>query len=365
MVRVLAVLTHVKPTTFSYELSEALAATDGIEVTIVSYYDAAVEGTAMAPDSAVEFVPLNADSRFDPAAIRHLRWILRTRSYDVLHTHHNFVGSLARLLAPRGTTIVDTEHADHERHYSLPQVLVNAATLPRADRVVANSRRTLESLYRFERLGLDDERFAVIYNGIDVDRIDRVLAEPGNPYGIDGTRITTIGRLSETKNQSTLLRAFASVAEEHPESRLTIVGDGPLREDLESLAGSLGVRERVEFTGFVDREEVYRILAASDLYVQPSHSEGFCVALVEAMACNLPVVVSDIPVLHEVVDEAGSYAAPTEPAAFADRLRRLLADDDLRAAFADRASDRARTEFPLERTADAYAELYRALLEPS
>ncbi|MDG5759866.1 glycosyltransferase family 4 protein [Natronococcus sp. A-GB1] len=365
MVRVLAVLTHVKPTTFSYELCEALAAIDGIEVTIVSYYDAAVEETAMAPDSAVEFVPLNASSRLDPTAIAHLRWVLRTRSYDVLHTHHNFVGSLARLLAPRGTKIVDTEHADHERHYSLPQVLVNAATLPRADRVVANSRRTLKSLYWFERLGLDDEQCSVIYNGIDVDRIDRVLERPCDSRGTDGRQITTVGRLSETKNQSTVLRAFASLADEHPESRLTIVGDGPLREELESLADSLGVRARVEFTGFVDREEVYRILVASDLYVQPSLSEGFCVALVEAMACRLPVVVSDVPVLHEVVGEAGSYATPTEPAAFADRLRRLLGDDELRREFAERASDRARTEFPLKRTADAYAELYRELLESS
>lgn len=363
MPRVLAVLAHVSATTFSAELSEALAAIDDLEVTIVSYYDASSAETAMAPDTAVDLVPLGASSRFDPTAIRRLRWALRTRSYDVVHTHHNFVGSLARLLAPRGTPIVDTEHADHEHHYSLPQVLVNAATLPRATRVVANSERTLESLSRIERLGRDDDRFAVIYNGIDTDRIDRVLAESTNPYAIDGRRIATVGRLSETKNQATLLRAFGAIADDAPGTRLTIVGDGPLREDLESLAGSLGVRDRVEFTGFVDREDVYRILAASDLYVQPSLSEGFCVALVEAMACGLPAVVSDLPVLHEVAGDAGVFVPPTAVEAFADRTLGLLADDGRRAEIGRRAAERARREFPIEETARAYAELYADLLE--
>lgn len=363
MPRVLAVLTHVSATTFSSELAEALAAIDDLEVTIVSYYDASVAETAMAPDSAVELVPLGASSRFDPSAIRHLRWVLQRRPYDVLHTHHNFVGSLARLLAPRGTPIVDTEHADHEHHYSLPQVLVNAATLPRADRVVANSERTLASLYRIERVGLADDQCSVIYNGIDTDRIDRVLAGSTTPYAIDGRRIATVGRLSETKNQATLVRAFAAVADEAPDVRLTIVGDGPLREDLEALASSLGVRDRVEFTGFVDREDVYRLLAASDVYVQPSLSEGFCVALVEAMACELPVVVSDLPVLHEVVGDAGDFVPPTDADAFAAQLARLLADDRRRLEAGRRAAERARSEFPIERTARAYRELYAALLE--
>ncbi|AGB38813.1 glycosyltransferase family 4 protein [Natronococcus occultus] len=362
MTRVLVVLSHIRDTTFSYELSERIALADDLDVTVVSYYDASPAEAALAPETNVELIPLGAESRTDPAAIRHLRWVLTTGEYDVLHTHHNFVGSLARLLAPRHIAIVDTEHADHKEHYSLPQVLVNLPTLPRADRIVANSAQTLRSLYAVERL-LTRGRLGVIYNGIDVARIDRAIAIPENPYEIAGARITCVGRFSETKNQSLLLRAFASVASTDTDVRLTLVGDGPLRSDLEALARSLGVRDAVEFTGFIERDAVYQLLAASDLYVQPSLSEGFCMAVVEAMACRLPVVVSDIDVFDEIVGDAGAVANPRRPEAFAKQLRDLLADTDRATALADRAYERARSRFPLEKTAAEYRSLYRELAD--
>jgi L-malate glycosyltransferase len=362
MVHVLVVLSHVRETTFSYELSERLAALDELEVTIVSYFDRTLEEAATVADGSAEIVPLGATSRFDPAAIRGLRWHLANAEYDLLHTHHNLVGSLARALAPRGTTIVDTEHADHKRHYSPAQVLVNAPTLPRADRIVANSEQTLRSLYWFERLPPSPERFDVIYNGVDLTRLDAALEAPREHLDPTDRRITSVGRFSETKNHATLLRAFAHLRADVPDVQLTLVGDGPLREALESLARSLGVRDAVEFTGFVDREAVYRTLATSELYVHPATSEGFCMAVVEAMACRVPVVVGDLEVFHEVVGDAGRFVAPTDPLAFADRMRGLLEDDERRASLADRGFDRARREFPLEKTVEAYASLYASVL---
>jgi L-malate glycosyltransferase len=362
MVRLLVVLTHVRNTTFSYELSERIASADDVDVTVISYYDSSLEDAAVSAETNVEVVPLNAESRFDIAAIRQLRWHLKTRQYDILHTHHNFVGSLARLLAPRGTVIVDTEHADHKQHYSLPQVLVNIPTLPRARRVVGNSEQTLQSLYWFERLVLSQRKLDVIYNGVDVERIDSASTITPNPYEIEGDRITSVGRFSKTKNQSTLLRAFATISSEFPNTRLTLVGDGPLRSELESLAQSLGIEEAVEFTGFIDRDEVYQLLAASDLYVHPSLSEGFCMAVVEAMASNVPVIVSDIEVFYEVVGAAGVYAAPTDPDEFAGRIREFLENPALQTEFAEKAYDRSRSRFHLEKTADEYRELYAELM---
>lgn len=362
MTRVFVVLSHIRDTTFSYELSERIALADDIDVTVVSYYDSSPAEAALAANTNVGLIPLGADSRADPAAIRHLRRVLTIGEYDILHTHHNFVGSLARLLTPREKAIVDTEHADHKDHYSLPQVLVNLPTLPRADRIIANSEQTLRSLYTVERL-LTRNRLGVIYNGIDVDRIDRAIATPDNPYEIPETRITCVGRFSETKNQSLLLRAFASVTTSDADVRLTLVGDGPLRSDLEALAQSLGVRDAVEFTGFIDRDAVYQLLAASDLYVQPSLSEGFCMAVVEAMACRVPVVVSEIDVFHEIVGDAGAFADPRRPEAFAGQLHDLLEDTDRTTALADRAFERARTRFPLEKTATEYRRLYRDLVD--
>ncbi|WP_211330608.1 glycosyltransferase [Halalkalicoccus subterraneus] len=359
---VLALFSHIGHTTIAYDLTERLATATDATVTAVSVFDRSRESIDVPIDDAVTVVALGARSRVDPRAVACLRVLLASGRYDVLHTHHNFVGSLGRLLAPRDLAIVDTEHADHRAHYSLAQNLVNAPTLPRADRVVANSEQTLRSFYRAERWLLRDERLRVIYNGIDTDRIDRALVTSATPFAIDGRRIVTVGRLIGTKDQATLLRAFAALSARQPDVRLTIVGDGPLRTRLEALAADLSISERVEFTGTIEREAVYRMLAASDVFTLPSRSEGFCVAAVEAMACGLPVVASDIPVLHEVIGPVGTFAPVGDAAAFADRLNSLLVDDDARRTAATRLRTRARTRFPLERTVEEYYALYEQLL---
>lgn len=359
---VLVLFSHIGHTTIAYDLTERLATTTDATVTAVSFYDHSRESIEVPIDEAVSVVALGARSRLDPRAIARLRALLTSGRYDILHTHHNFVGSVGRLLSPRELAIVDTEHADHREHYTLVQNLVNAPTLPRADRVVSNSKQTQRSFYPLERWLLREEQLAVIYNGIDIERIDRILTESTNPYAIDGGRITTVGRLIETKDHATLLRAFAALETRYPDLRLTVVGDGPLRGRLESLAESLSIADHVEFTGTIGREDVYRVLAASDAFALSSRSEGFCVAAVEAMACGLPVVASDIPVLHEVIGSAGEFASVGDPEAFADRLDGLLEDDERRDRTAERLRTRARTRFPLDRTVSEYYALYERLM---
>lgn len=359
-VRVLVLLAHVRHTTISYELSARLAARTDLEVTVVSYHDCSLEEIDVPIDDAVTVIPLGARSRLDRRALSRLRSIIRSRKYDLLQTHHNFVGSIGRALAPRDLVVVDTEHADHREHYTLLQNFVNAPTLPFADCVVVNSESTRRSFYAVERALLYRTAVRVIYNGIDIERIDGVLAGD-NSFETDRRRIATVGRMSETKNQATLVRAFAELLEDVPRAHLTLVGDGPLRGQLESLTVELGVEDRVEFTGFIDREDVYRVLEASELFVLPSRSEGFCVAAVEAMACGVPVVVSDIDALHEVVGDAGEFADPTDPDTFVDRMRTVLTDEARRDRLAALARTRARTEFPLDRTVDAYYRLYTSL----
>ncbi|WP_255167311.1 glycosyltransferase [Natrononativus amylolyticus] len=361
--RVLFVLAVIRHTTYAYELAERIDERTPVDVTVVSYEDRSVDDLEVQIPDGLEVVTLGARSRFDPRAIRRLRELLSDPRFDLIHTHHNFVGSLARALAPRGKPLVDTQHADHRGHYSLVQNVVNAATLPRADRIVVNSAATGRSFYPLERRLLSADRVGVIYNGIDLGRLDAALADGGD--GVSGRngdrRVVAVGRMIGTKNFETLIRAVATL--EDPSVHLTLVGDGPRRAALESLAADLGVADRTTFTGTVPREAVYRTVAASDLFVLPSRSEGFCVAAVEAMACGVPVVVSDIPVLREVVGDAGSYADPDDPAAFADRMRDLLENDDARLDAGRRARRRARARFSLDRAADLHARLYRRLLE--
>lgn len=366
--RVAVLLTHIGHTTISYELAERTGRDTDADVTVICYEVESLEEVEVPVDTdAVDIVTLGADHRFDPRAIRRLRSLLASGEFDLLHTHHNFVGSLGRALAPRDLPIVDTEHADHRLHYSPAQNAVNDATLWRADRVVANSRATLNSFYPHERLLVPAWKRRVIYNGVDLDAIDKARTGGGNgeedrnDWETDRPRVVTVGRLIGTKNHSTLIEAFDDVRDSVPDAELLIVGDGPQRESLERLVAARRLGEHVRFTGTIPRKEVYRVLDASDVFALPSRSEGFCVALVEAMACGLAPVVSDIPVLHEVAGEAAAYADPGDPTAFAMEIRRLLLNPEARRTLGAAADRRARSEFPLDNAVERYYHLYETL----
>ncbi|WP_114576286.1 glycosyltransferase family 4 protein [Saliphagus sp. LR7] len=365
MVRICVLLSSIRHTTIPYELSKKLNQEPDLNITIVSYTDKSIKEIEISPDTtSIAIKPLGANSRFDPIAIRDLRELLATGEFDLLHTHHNFVGALGRALAPREMTIVNTEHADHRIHFSTLQNAVNGTTLRRSDCVVANSRATLDSFYRYERLLVPARKRRVIYNGVDLDKIDTALAKP-NPWLTNRPRITTVGRLIPTKNHRTLVTAFETVRETVPDVELVIVGDGPERASLEDMVDNRGLGDQIRFTGTVPRVDVFRILDASDVFALSSRSEGFCVALVEAMACGVAPVVSDIPVLHEVADETTLYASPDEPREFASAISRLLNDRSMREQWAADAKKRARTIFPLDRTVEKYRSLYKKLLSES
>lgn len=363
MVRVLVLLAHIRHTTYAFELARRLHERSDTEVTVVSYEDRSVEEIEVPLDGSLQIVPLGARFRFDPQAITRLHALLSNGKFDLLHTHHNFVGSLGRALAPRDLAIVNTEHGNHRNHYSTLQNIVNTATLWRADRVVANSEATRRSFYPIERRLLTADQIDVIHNGIDTQRIDDVLSQSEQSFTTSRQRIVTVGRMIPTKNFPVLLHAFAAIVDHYPDVRLTFVGDGPQQPQLKSLATDYGIADRVEFTGVLPRDDVYRILDASDIFALPSLSEGFCVAAVEAMACETPVVISDIDVLHEVAGPTGRYADPRDPESFADHLSSFLDDTEARTNAADDANERARTRFSLEHAADEYDRLYADVLD--
>jgi glycosyltransferase involved in cell wall biosynthesis len=328
------------------------------DVTVASFYD-----DTAPDDSDVPVVPLRADSRFDSTAYYRLLRLLRREDIDILHTHDNFLGSVGRVLGTvAGVGIVNTEHRQHDSLTPL-QNAVNIPTIALADRVVTNSNATKQSFLKAERLLLDPNQLEVVYNGVDLQRLNSVISVVQNDT--DSIQIITVGRLVDIKNQAVLLMAFKRVVESIPDVQLCIVGTGPLREELEARAKALGIREHMQFLGELPREDVYRRLAESDLFVMPSTSEGFCVAAVEAMAVGLPVVVSDIDVFHEVVGDIGIFADPNNPAEFADAIVDLLKHPEKHERLGRRCKERVRSIFSIEKTARKYYKIYKLVSEIS
>jgi glycosyltransferase involved in cell wall biosynthesis len=110
------------------------------------------------------------------------------------------------------------------------------------------------------------------------------------------------------KNVRRSIAAFAEVVKERPGSTLTVVGDGPLREDLEATVRDLGLEAEVQFTGMLTRSDVASVLMQSDVFLLLSSTEGFGNAVVEALSVGLPTVVSPIEALKEVAGDHAFYA---------------------------------------------------------
>jgi glycosyltransferase involved in cell wall biosynthesis len=165
------------------------------------------------------------------------------------------------------------------------------------------------------------ERIGVHYTGVDHDLfrpIDRQAARA--ELGVKGPLILTAGALIPGKGQRLAIAALEQI----PAATLILAGDGPDRQPLERLVRERGLRVRI--LGNRPHAEIARLMAAADVMLLPSRSEGLATVWVEALACGTPVVSTDVGGIREVLDrpEAGAIVAP-EPGAIADAVRRILA----------------------------------------
>lgn len=191
-------------------------------------------------------------------------------------------------------------------------------------------------------LGVPPERVVVVPNCVDTERFRPVEARPEGP-----PRIVSVSRLVDDKDPLNMVEAFALVRREIPEARLTLVGDGPLRPRVEARLAALGLAHAVEIvTGC---GEVRPHLARADVFALASRREGSPNAILEAMACGLPVVASRTGGIPDVVDHGrtGLLTTPEDPADLARALIRLLTERGLCASLGAAGRDKAvRTHSP-------------------
>jgi glycosyltransferase involved in cell wall biosynthesis len=261
--------------------------------------------------------------------------------------------------------MIFTEHGRHWPDVVSPKRrLVNRLLLGRmADRITAVCAFSARALA--ENDGFRADRIEVIENGIDADRYqtpkDRSVLKTRLGLALNRRYVATIARFHPVKDHQTLLRAFARVAASVDDVDLLLVGDGPLREELQTLATSLGLDQRVRFLGV--RHDVPDVLAAVDLFALSSVSEAASITVLEAMATGTPVVVTDVGGNPEMVRNGvdGLLTPRGDAPAFAEALLRLLADPDLAASMGAQGAERARTTYRLGRTIDRYYQLYSQL----
>jgi len=298
----------------------------------------------------------------DPACARHITEILRSHRIQVAHSHEFGMGIYGSIAARRaGSRHIITMHGG--RYYAERRrrrwALRWAAR--RSDALVAVSEATARDLRATLALPAGDVK--VVHNGIPFREGNRSSLRQELALAAGDLLIVAVGNLYPVKGHAVLLRALGELhrsgAVADAPWRLAIAGRGEEEERLRALAAEEGIAERVTLLGY--RQDVPDILAAADIFVMPSLSEGLPLALVEAMAAGLPVVVSEVGGVPEVA-VAGREAIlvrPGDPAPLAEGLAMLLRDSGARTAMGAAARERALRDFSVSTMCAAYERLYR------
>lgn len=230
-----------------------------------------------------------------------LKNILKTEKPDILHCHRH-AASIFGVLA--GITekirVISHVHGLH-RTRSLKRRFTNWFILRRIDKIITVSDSVRHDVIE-TNWDIDISKVVTVKNCIDLKMIDDIKISKMDArlkLGIsDGVVFGTVGRLVPTKGQAYLLEAFSRIQKKIPDSRLMIVGDGPLFKKLTKQAEKLKISSNVLFTGY--REDVLEIIRGFDVFVLPSLAEGLSIALLEAMASRLPIIASNVGGIPEV-----------------------------------------------------------------
>ncbi len=290
--------------------------------------------------------------------------LARERDLELLHAHQYtpfFYSALARMRPASRFKLILTEHG---RHYpdavSRRRRWANRWLLGRqADAITGCSDFSRRALAEID--GFSADRIELIPNGVEVERYATgERATLRRELGLDAERtlVLCVARLHPVKDHPTLLRAFARVAVERGDADLLLAGDGPLRGRLEALADELGLASRVRFLGV--RDDVPKLLQAADLFCMTSLSEAASLTVLEAMAAGLPVVVTAVGGNPELVRDGrdGLLVPRGDEAAAARAILRLAAEPETRERMGAAGRRRVGSRFRLERTVDAYLELF-------
>lgn len=300
------------------------------------------------------------------AAFMRLCARVATTHYDVIQSQHE-KADLMNALLPRvvGAAVRISSRRDmgFKKTERLRQAFrrLNA----RFDRIVAPSRAILDALVTDE--GASPERLLEIPNGVDTARFGapdaaaRAAARTREGLAPDEFVVLCVASLSPVKRHEDLIAGFAMLHARQPRARLLLAGDGPLAGSLANQAATLGLGDVVRFLGM--RDDVGGLLAAADVFVLTSDSEGMSNAILEAQACGLPVVATRVGGNPQLVaDGREGFLVPARAPAELARALADCSDPAWRHAAGARARARIEREHSMPAMAARYDALYRSLL---
>ncbi len=308
----------------------------------------------------------------DFIAFRKLEKILRDQKPDLVHTHSGKAGILGRLAAKRAGVPIIVHHIHGPSFGNFQGALANrlfTAAERRAGKITDHffcSAGAMTRLYLGADIGRA-EQYTRIFSGFDLEPFLKATDDPElrRSLGLDQKHfiIGKIGRLYHLKGHADAVAAFARLAPQTPNARLLLVGDGILRNELESQARALGLARKVIFTGLVRPADVPRYLGIMDCVAHLSYREALSRVLPQALAAGKPVVAYDFDGADEICieNQTGFIVRTGDLDTAARRLSQLAGDAALRQRFGQTGREFVKENFSVEKmVADQY-EVYLKL----
>jgi glycosyltransferase involved in cell wall biosynthesis len=304
------------------------------------------------------------DEPDDRKAARELADSVASFAPEIIHNHMyraEVIGTRAALLLGekgcKRPAIISTVHSSRIRCADDRQTIRQLT--PLMDRLIVVSRAIEEKVHEEGRVGAP---ISLIYNGVDLQRYNhqQPCCTLHEDYDIpeDAPIVGVVARLEAEKGHRTLIDAWPEVLATVPNAWLLVIGEGSERDALEAEAASLGVNERVVFTG--RREDVPAVTAALDVAVLPSYREAQGLSVLEAMALSRPVVASNVGGIPEMIEDGvtGLLVPPNDCDALAAALIKLLTDHPYADMIARRGHDLVHERFCIELMVNSIESIY-------
>jgi L-malate glycosyltransferase len=306
----------------------------------------------------IERIPAPFWNEVDPGTIWKLAMLCLNVDIDIIHAHSShahMIACLVRLLARRPSVVVS-------RRVSFPprQDPINRWKYNAPDRIFAVSEKVAEVL---RDCGIPEQKVVRVYSSIDFKRLEVPPADRSE-FGIseDTTLLFNAGALVDHKDQDTLLQTMAQLCQVYENLHLLVAGEGKLREALEAQITALGLESQVTLAGH--RDDVPAWMQAADCYISSSWSEGLGTSVLEALACETPVVATEAGGVGEMVltGKTGCLVPNRDPEALAAGVETCLDNPEDAARMALAGRKRVESRFTTEGMVEATLSQYHALV---
>lgn len=208
---------------------------------------------------------------------------------------------------------------------------------------------------KIRKLGIPGEKIRVIHNGVDTSLFSPRKKEGDKKYH----QLLWVGRFVPGKGVNILIDAFSQVIRDFPNTRLTLVGDGPSRNSIDFQIEHLGLKKNVEIFDHWDNAKLPELYNKSDIFILPSLMEGVPRALLEAMACGIPVIITELPHLQDIVNGAGLIVPQSDTEKISGTIAQLLNNREMASRFGDAGRAKIVQQFSWQDTVEKISNVYQ------